>query len=108
MRLGGVKTLRKTLVCIGIAAAALGRRTAPAQQTTERKASKSPIETPAFADARDESRQYFVETLAEKLDNPCGVAVRPGAPAGGPYEVFISESGAGRIVRFVTDLNGQV
>ena len=53
----------------------------------------------AYAPARDESRQYAVETLSSGLDNPCGVAVRPGAPPAGPWEIFIAESGAGQVVR---------
>jgi hypothetical protein len=43
-----------------------------------------------------------VETLLTALNNPCGVAVRP-AESSTNYEVFIAESGAGRIVRLSSD-----
>lgn len=58
---------------------------------------------PAVAEPADESSQYAVETLAADLDNPCGLVLRPGAPAGGPHELFFSNSGAGEVVRVSTD-----
>jgi hypothetical protein len=58
---------------------------------------------PAFAESRDDSAQYDVETLVSGLDNPASVAVRPGTRPAGPFELYISESGAGRVVRLVTD-----
>ena len=59
---------------------------------------------PPFAEPGDESAQYVVETVLADLAIPCGIAVRPGAPDAGPYELFIS--GGGQIVRFSTDKPG--
>jgi hypothetical protein len=58
---------------------------------------------PPYAEPRDESAQYVVETLLEHLDNPCGLALRPGTPSPGPFEIFLSESGAGRVIRLLSD-----
>ncbi len=43
------------------------------------------------------------ETLLSGLRHPTGVAVRPGPP-GGPYEIYVSESGARRVVKVRSDL----
>jgi hypothetical protein len=43
-----------------------------------------------------------VETIAGGLDNPCGIIFRPGT-----NELFVSESGAGRIVRMAADKPGK-
>lgn len=59
-------------------------------------------EPPPAAAAGDESTQYVVETLLAGLDNPTGLALRPGAAAEGPFELHLSESGAGRVVRLST------
>jgi hypothetical protein len=56
-----------------------------------------------FAEPGDESAQYTIETLKEGLDNPCGLAVRPNLPAVAPFEIYFSESGAGRVVRVITE-----
>ena len=65
---------------------------------------KSPLPAPpVYAEPGDESAQFVVETVAGGLDNPCGLAVRPGAPVGGAYELFLSESGAGQVLRLTTD-----
>ncbi|MEQ8211442.1 MAG: hypothetical protein RH917_16580 [Lacipirellulaceae bacterium] len=48
----------------------------------------------------DESRRFKVETIATGLNNPCGLAVRPGGTK--TEEVFFSESGAARVVRLNT------
>lgn len=58
---------------------------------------------PPFAEGRDESAQYDVETVVTRLHDPSGLAVRLGTPRGGPFELFISERGAGRVVRWATD-----
>jgi hypothetical protein len=63
---------------------------------------------PNFAEPADESAQYTVETLATGLNHPCGLAVRPSAPEAGPFELFFSESGAGRVVRISTDKPSEV
>lgn len=41
------------------------------------------------------------ETVLKNLHHPCGIAVRPGGTAD-RYEVFIAESGAGRVIRWAT------
>lgn len=65
-------------------------------------------EPPAAAAGADESAQNVVETLLSNLDNPVSLALRPGAAAEGPYELFLSESGAGRIVRLATDKPSEI
>jgi len=60
------------------------------------------LQVPAYAEPADESSQYLVETVTNGLDNPCGLAVRPGETPSGAVELFFSESGAGRIVRVNT------
>jgi hypothetical protein len=60
-------------------------------------------EPPPFAEARDESDLYAVETVIANLDNPASVAVRPGWTATGPFELYIAESGAGQVVRLMSD-----
>jgi hypothetical protein len=64
-------------------------------------------EPPPFAEGRDESAQYVVETAVTGLDEPSGLAVRLGTPRGGPFELFISERGAGRVVRWSTDASAE-
>ncbi|MCC6493370.1 MAG: hypothetical protein IT424_10135 [Pirellulales bacterium] len=63
---------------------------------------KPATEAVAHAELADESGQYAVETLAEKLDNPYAVTLRPGTPNGGPDELYFSESGAGRVAKLST------
>jgi hypothetical protein len=65
-------------------------------------------ELPDFAEPGDESAPYTVETLADGLDNPCGLAVRPNLPAVAPFEIYFSESGAGRVVRATTEKPAEV
>lgn len=61
------------------------------------------LEAVAFGAPTDESGQYSVETIAEHLDNPYAVTLRPGPSAGGPSELYFSESGAGRVVKVSAD-----
>jgi len=63
---------------------------------------------PEFGEPGDESPQYVVETVASGLDNPYGVAVRPITAEGSAAELYLSESGAGRIVRFSADKPGEI
>ncbi|MBL9161545.1 MAG: hypothetical protein JNL18_02265 [Planctomycetaceae bacterium] len=58
---------------------------------------------PPYAESTDESDQYNVETLLTGLDNPCAIVLRPGSASGAPYELYISESGAGQILRLKSD-----
>ena len=74
----------------------------------EEKKAASPKPTnipapPAYAEPTDESDQYTVETLLTGLDNPCGVVIRNPIADGAPYEIFVAESGAGRILRVTSD-----
>jgi hypothetical protein len=46
--------------------------------------------------------EVAVETLLRGLTSPCGVAVRPGESPE-RYEIFVADSGAGRIVRVTSD-----
>ncbi len=59
-------------------------------------------EPPPFAEGRDETAEYLVETVVTGLDRPSGLAVRLAAPRGGPFEIFIAERGAGRVVSWQT------
>jgi hypothetical protein len=97
-----IAPFRKVVLCLSLIAACLASGSANAQGASKAKASGL-ADAPPFAEGGDESSQYIVQTLAKGLDNPCALAVRPSAPAGGPYELFISESGAGRVVRVTTD-----
>lgn len=58
---------------------------------------------PPVGKAGDESAQFKVETIHDNLDNPAGLVVRPGAGNSGPFSLYFSESGAGRVVRLATD-----
>lgn len=58
-------------------------------------------------DAQPKKSQHSApEATLKHLNRPCGIAVRPGGTAD-RYEVFIAESGAGRIVRWSTASPGQ-
>ena len=58
----------------------------------------------AFAQpAEDESAGYTVETVLGGLDNPWGLAIRAGRDKAGPHELFLAESGAGRVIRISTN-----
>ena len=50
----------------------------------------------------DESANYQVQTILSDLDNPCGLAVRSTRAKNGPYDLFLAESGKGRILRLST------
>ncbi len=91
--------LHETCICLFAVCLAGPWSTAIAQDYTFKPTDK----LPAFAEAGDDSSKYSVEKLATDLDNPCGLALRPNLPAGAPYELFFSESGAGQVVRISTD-----
>ncbi|MCH2114842.1 MAG: hypothetical protein MK171_08035 [Pirellulales bacterium] len=50
----------------------------------------------------DESANFLVDTILSDLDNPCGLAARPLRGGEGPDELFLAESGAGRILQLST------
>ncbi|MCA9232941.1 MAG: hypothetical protein KDA57_19995 [Planctomycetales bacterium] len=54
----------------------------------------------------DESANYTVTKVLENLNKPSGLALRPGIGKPGPEELFIAESGAGRVVWITTDQPG--
>lgn len=54
-------------------------------------------------EAEDKTAEYTVETVVEGLDNPWGLAIRAGREKNGPHELFVAESGAGRVIRVSTD-----
>ncbi len=91
--------LRETCICLLAFCLTCHSWTAVAQETS----AKPTEELPAFAEPADESSKYTVEKIATDLNNPCGLALRPNLPAGAPYELFFSESGAGQVVRISTD-----
>jgi hypothetical protein len=90
------------LSCI-VAATTMLALPAAAQTAGKAAASNPALEAPPAGPPADESNQYSAETVAKNLDNPCDMTLRPGSPAGAPSELFISESGAGRVVRLFTD-----
>src|SRR5262249_4116843 len=54
------------------------------------------------ASIADEGNKVAIQKLFSGLKTPLAVAVRPSA-GGEPQEVFVAESGAGRVVRFSDD-----
>lgn len=52
------------------------------------------------------SQHVAPEAMLSNLNRPCAIAVRPGGTAD-RYELFIAESGAGRIVRWSTAASGE-
>lgn len=51
----------------------------------------------------NESANYNFETIRKGLDNPWGLAVRGGRSNDGPHELFVAESGAGQVIRILTN-----
>ena len=51
----------------------------------------------------DESARFEVTKILDGLDNPWGLTIRPGRDRAGPHELFVAESGAGRVVRVLTN-----
>jgi hypothetical protein len=90
---------KEYLICLFAVCLAGPWSTAVAQEYTFKATDK----LPAFAESGDESSKYIIEKLATDLNNPCGLTVRPSLPASGPHELYLSESGAGKVVRISTD-----
>ena len=84
--------LRAALCCVALRADA-----------TEKDVAAASDASAGFAESADESTQFSVETLLSGLDNPISLAVRPGSPAAGPWELFVAESGAGRVICWSTN-----
>jgi hypothetical protein len=50
---------------------------------------------------------FGVESVLTNLHRPCGIAVRPGGTAD-RYEVFVADTGAGRVIRWSTQAPNEV
>ena len=61
---------------------------------------ESPV---TFAPVGDESANFRTQVLLTDLNNPVGLALCPTQAKQGPHELFIAESGAGRVLRIATD-----
>ncbi|BBO35294.1 hypothetical protein PLANPX_4906 [Lacipirellula parvula] len=94
--------VRFVLVGVFVWAQTLLLRAAEVEKPAEAKPS-DPAAAAPYAEPGDESDQYQVETLLSGLDNPCAVVVRPEARDGQPYEIYVSESGAGQVLRVTSD-----
>lgn len=55
-----------------------------------------------FAEPDDQSSSYRPVVLLSGLDNPTGITLRPGQAKTGDYEIYLAESGAGRVLRLST------
>ncbi len=82
--------MRKLSRAIFVVALAVAARTAVAQTTD-------------YLPAEDESASFTVEAVLSGLDNPWGMVIRAGRDPSGSHELFIAESGAGRVIRVSTD-----
>ncbi len=82
--------MRKLSRAIFVVALALAARIAVAQTTD-------------YLPAEDESASFTVEAVLSGLDNPWGLVIRAGRDPLGPHELFVAESGAGRVIRISTD-----
>lgn len=65
--------------------------------------SASAQQTVSLVPPGDESANFETEVLLSGLDNPTGLTVRPTKTNRGPFELFVAESGASRVLRFSTD-----
>lgn len=70
------------------------------------KALASVVLVTACCSAACLAQEVKIETVLSALIHPSGVAIRPGG-AGEPYEVFVAESGAQRIVKMRSDRPNQ-
>ncbi len=60
-------------------------------------------QTTDYLPAEDESASFTAEAVLSGLDNPWGMVIRAGRDTSGPHELFVAESGAGRVIRISTD-----
>jgi hypothetical protein len=58
---------------------------------------------PKAAEPRDDASLYTVETIASDLACPTSLAVRGGASAVAPFQLYVAEAGAARIVRLAAE-----
>jgi hypothetical protein len=54
-----------------------------------------------FPEPGDETAKFRTEVVADGLDNPCGLALRPAVEKDAPQEIYFVESGAGRVMRLI-------
>lgn len=59
-------------------------------------------------ESTDEAKKFRTRELITGLDNPWGIVVRPLRTAPGQFELFVAESGAGRVVRVATQQPDQL
>ena len=64
-------------------------------------------ENQGFSAAGDESKNFQTEVIVEGLDNPSGLAVRPITGNESASEIYFTESGAGRVMRFMASNPGE-
>jgi hypothetical protein len=93
---------RLAILFVAVIASAVPLHAAEEEKPAEPKPSPAAV-APPYAEPGDESDQYNVETILTGLDNPCAIVVRPGASGSAPYELYLSESGAGQILRIKSD-----
>lgn len=55
----------------------------------------------------DESYRFQVEVIAEGLDNPAGLVIRPAIAKDDPQQIYFAESGAGRVLRFAANKSAE-
>jgi hypothetical protein len=63
---------------------------------------------PKAAEPRDDASLYTAETIAGGLACPTSVAVRGGASAVAPFQLYVAEAGAARIVRIAAEKDAKV
>lgn len=66
------------------------------------------VQSADFLPAQDESARFATELVLRRLDNPWGLVIRAGRDPSGPHELFVAESGAGRVIRVSTDQPGKI
>jgi hypothetical protein len=88
--------LRETLLLLALAC-----MTGGAAQAAE-------LVPPKAAEPRDDASLYTVETIASGLACPTSLAVRNGAAAVAPFQLYVAEAGAARIVRIAAEKNAKL
>jgi DNA-binding beta-propeller fold protein YncE len=58
---------------------------------------------PKAAEPRDDSALYSVTTIASGLNRPTSLAVRGGGAAVAPFQLYVAEAGAARVVRVAAE-----
>jgi hypothetical protein len=95
-RLCAFAPLRETLLLLAFAC------------LTGSAAQSAQLVPPMAAEPRDDASLYTVETIASGLACPTSLAVRGGATAVAPFQLFIAEAGEARIVRVAAEKDAKV